>query len=180
MKSAFNILMVSAFLALLSCEPNQNYPDEPKIEYKDHEVIQNAQGRDSAIQLTIDYVDGDGDLGLKESQDEPPFDTGKYANNLFMEYQEQIDGEFRQVRRDKWNKEDTIGFKYRFPYITPDGKNKSIKGDLSVKISPRPYFYYPQENYEGLVKFKVYIVDRELHQSNTITTPAIPFKQQAL
>jgi len=180
MMSTSKILIISACFALLSCEAKQNYPDKPKIEYKDHEVIKNVQGRDSVINLTISYIDGDGDLGLKESQTDPPFDTGRYANNLFMEYQERIDGEFQQVRRDKWNPEDTIGFEYRFPYVTPDGKNKSIKGDLSVKISPRPYFYYPQENYEGFVKFKVSIVDRKLHQSNTITTPAIPFKQQDL
>lgn len=156
------------------CQPEQNYGDQPSIEFEEYEKL----GDDSAVKLVISYVDGDGDLGLKESHDDPPFDSGRYYHNMFIDYYEKINGEFKQVTPDPFST-DTINYNYRFPYITPSGKNKAIKGEISVGFQVIPTAEdNPDRNYDGEIKFEVTIVDRALNESNTVESPAIPFKAE--
>jgi hypothetical protein len=75
-------------------------------------------------------------------------------------------------------KQDTISYSYRFPNLTPDSRNKAIEGEISVtidgiRIASRRF---PDRNYNGQLRFEIYIVDRELRQSNTVSSPPISFQ----
>lgn len=161
-------------MALGSCQPSTDYGEAPTITFKDYEKL----GNDSAIRLTIGYKDGDGDLGLKKDQTEPPFDSGsRYYNNLFIKYYEQFNGEFRQTEADPLRDTDTIGYYYRIPYITPDSRNKSIEGEITTTIEEIQIasVSFPNRNYDGQIRFEIKIVDRELRESNTVSSPPIPW-----
>jgi len=63
---------------------------------------------------------------------------------------------------------DTIYHNARIPVLTPDGSNKSIKGEIEDTL-----FIYNYESEFDTIMFEAYIVDRALHKSNTIETPII-------
>ena len=166
-------ILLIGFLFLGACDTGQDYDKVPSIEFESYEKL----GKDSAIRFTISYVDGDGNLGLKESMTNPPFDTGsRYFNNMFIEYYEQYNGEFHQTTDDPF-RTDTISYPYRFPYITPEGRNKSIKGEIEVSLTVDIATQnFPDRDYGGQVLFKFTIVDRDLNHSNTVSSPPIPFE----
>src|SRR5688572_33182056 len=68
-----------------SCRPEDEYPDVPAIEFNAF-VADGDEGK-----LTLNFTDGDGDIGLKESDVQPPFDTSSiYFNNCFIAYEEKV------------------------------------------------------------------------------------------
>ena len=67
-----------------------------------------------------------------------------------------------------WNTIDTP-VSSRIPYLTPDGKNKALKGDILRELN----LPFPLLN--DTMKYDIFIYDRALHQSNTITTPEFIF-----
>lgn len=163
-----------AGLVLSQCSPSTDFGTEPTIKFKSYEKL----GNDSAIRITISYKDGDGDLGLRKTQTDPPFDTGnRFYHNMFVRYFEKYNGEFHMTTRGPF-KEDTIVYPYRFPYITPDSRNKAIEGKIKTTISDiriaSPSF--PGRKYNGQIRFEIFIVDRNLNRSNVVSTPPIPLK----
>lgn len=159
---------------LNKCSPSTDFGSEPTITFKKFEKL----GNDSAIRLSIGYKDGDGNLGLRESQKEPPFDTGnRFYHNMFIRYFEKYNGEFNLTTRGPF-KQDTITYRYRFPNITPDSRNKAIEGTITTTIADiriaSPSF--PERKYDGQIRFEIFIVDRDLNRSNVVTTPPISFK----
>jgi hypothetical protein len=167
-------LLVTLVLLLTKCSPSTDFDTEPTITFKNYEKL----GNDSAIRIKIGYKDGDGNLGLRESQTDPPFDTGnRFYHNMFVRYYEKYNGEFHLTTRGPF-KQDTIVYPYRFPYITPDSRNKAIEGTIETTISgiqiTSPSF--PERTYDGQIRFEIFIVDRDLNRSNVVSTPPIPFK----
>ena len=67
-----------------------------------------------------------------------------------------------------WNTIDTP-VSSRIPYLTPDGKNKALKGEILRELN----LPFPLVN--DTMKYDIFIYDRGLHQSNTITTPEFIF-----
>jgi hypothetical protein len=120
----------------------------------------------------MDFTDGDGDLGLTEADSLPPFqDSGRYYFNVYADYFEKINGEFTQLTVNyPFPFGDTIHYNARLPLLTPEGKEKAIKGtieyDIAMNTGPK---------YSDVVKFRVYLYDRALHKSNEIETPEITF-----
>ncbi|HOY50055.1 MAG TPA: hypothetical protein PK281_11715, partial [Flavobacteriales bacterium] len=56
----------------------------------------------------------------------------------------------------------------RIPYLTPDGQNKTLEGDLSMTLfTNNPFSVY------DTIKYEVTVVDRALHRSNQIKTADI-------
>lgn len=169
------LILPLAVLMFTACEKRQNYSDVPEIEFEDYQ-----KHASDSIELTISYVDGDGDLGLGPEHDKPPYDSGKYAHNLILRYYEQFNGSFQQTTPDPFpDNTDTVGFQYRFRNLTPEGKNKAIRGEISVTVSDRLRVYsknFPERNYGGAIMFEIFIYDRALNKSNTVSTPPIPFR----
>ncbi|MFZ4741225.1 MAG: hypothetical protein ACOYLE_08680 [Bacteroidales bacterium] len=169
-KIYFFVILVLATL-LFSCKKEKEYPVVPAIEYK--EFLYNTITQEG--DFVFKFTDGDGDIGLKQSDNYPPFDTTSYYyNNFYIHIYERINGKylpfvfFNSITQQN----DTIIFKYRIPYIEPVSANGSLKGELKTKIGVGlmlPYLH------SDTLQFEAYIYDRKLHKSNIIRTPDIIF-----
>ena len=165
----FGILMV--IILLFSCKKEKEYPVVPVIEYKEFLYDRSTQQGSFVFKFT----DGDGDIGLSQTDTQPPFDTASfYYNNFFIHIYERINGIYQPfvIFNNITQQNDTIVFKYRIPYITPVSANGSLKGELETKMDVGlmlPFLH------SDSVQFEAFIFDRQLHKSNVIRTPDIIF-----
>ncbi|MBK6443953.1 MAG: hypothetical protein IPG90_09620 [Bacteroidetes bacterium] len=158
-------LLIFATLLVFACKKPDEYPVIPAIEYKSAYTTKDNQGFDQLFYVTISFTDGDGDIGYKSresGENDPIFDdpTSQYYNNFIVKMFIKQNG--------VWNTIDTP-VSSRIPYLTPDGKNKALKGDILRELN----LPFPLLN--DTMKYDIFIYDRALHQSNTITTPEFIF-----
>lgn len=150
-------------LLLSGCFKGENYPNEPII--SDPEVVINGE---QAI-VSFNFTDGDGDIGLSDNQQEPPFDSSSYYHfNLYLEYFEKDDvlGWVPGKNLDG----DTIVFANRIEPITFNGKSKGIKGVMEVEMSP---FNNPFSDQADTIKYRIKLIDRSLNESNVLETDPV-------
>lgn len=164
MKFTSKIALFSLGLTVfVSCKPEAEYPIEPVIEFNSF-VPNGDKGK-----IAINFTDGDGDIGLKESDTNAPFDTSSYYfNNLFIAYEEKVNGQWQSGLDQNGN---PVEFRYRVPYVTPQGQNKALKGKIEVTI--QPFYYNPTSIDSDTIRYKIKLVDRDLHMSNEIITDEI-------
>ena len=161
--------LVAAFAAaivLSSCIKKVVYPDIPAIAFQNFVAVFDTGKVAVRGYLTISFTDGDGDIGLRPEETQPPFDTGSiYYYNYIIDYYEKQNGKF--VKLDF-----SIPFNARIPYLTPLNSNKAIKGIIvdTLMLNPQPA--------HDTIKFKFYIYDRALHKSNIDSTPPIILRRQ--
>jgi len=164
-------------LMLFSCQKFTEYPKEPQIQFESFMLLVDTVPDGDTIKiisnrgiLAFSYTDGDGDLGLRSEDTNAPFNPGSpYYYNIIVKYFEKQNGHFVQVPvTNPDGVTDTINFNGRFPYLTPDGNHKAIRGIINDTLLVNN----PLSTYDT-VKFKVYIYDRALHKSNEIETPEI-------
>ncbi|NNC85502.1 MAG: hypothetical protein HKN75_05425, partial [Bacteroidia bacterium] len=60
----------------------------------------------------------------------------------------------------------------RIPDLTPVGKNKAIEGDIDMNMQLKPGAVF------DTIRYEIYIVDRTLNHSNTVTTSEIVINTQ--
>ncbi len=153
-------------LLLSSCMKKEVYPDIPEITYEGFSLQFDSGLYARRGFLTISFKDGDGDIGLYSNQTNPPYDTGSiYYYNYIIDYYEKQNGKFVKIDLNPT-------YNARIPYLTPNNANKAIKGIIvdTLVLNPIPVF--------DTVKFKFYIYDRALHQSNVDSTPPIILKRR--
>ncbi len=169
------ILILLALLFMTSCKRYEDYPPEPSIEYLDMTLLRDEQGIDQRGVLRFSFSDGDGNIGLYDSDTLPPYDY-----NLFVRYFEKQNGTFREIFlitenyiNDSTIEYDTASFNGRIPILTPAGKNKAISGEIEDTL----FVNNPLSAFDTIM-FEVYIQDRDLNKSNTIQTPPIVIKKR--
>lgn len=158
MKMFTKILLIFFFSFILfsSCQKTEKYPDIPQIEFVGITKIINPNNIVEKVVLKISFTDGDGDIGLTQNDTLPPYDY-----NFFIKYFEKQNGEFVEIIFEHFS------FNARIPILTPEGRNKSIKGEIQDTIIINTMSVY------DTIRFETYIVDRALHESNVITTPDV-------
>lgn len=140
------------------CVRPPDFPDEPVIAFKSlsKQTMRQSinQFADSSF-LTFTFTDGDGDLGDEDND----------SLNVYV-----TDG------RDGVEK-----FKYRIPYIEPQGTGNGIEGEIRVKLNTTCCIYpdgqvpctkstdFPTDT----LFYEIYIKDRKGNKSNVIQTPMI-------
>lgn len=145
---------------LTACFKKNNFPSQPSLEIVSFE----AKG-DSAV-LTMDFKDGEGDIGLNPADTLPPYDvSSKYYYNLYLVYYEKVDGEGWQVGLDPDGNE--IQFKTRLLPVY-EGKPKSIEGRIAYTIEPIYYNLLSPDN--DTIKYRVQLIDRALNESDWVET----------
>lgn len=179
MKRITNIGFVAIILVMLvysSCRQFEDFPDEPVIKYDNFLIETEAEtGITTRGVLAITYTDGNGDLGLAEWDTLPPHNYGSlYYYNMIITYYEMHFGEWEQTDLVYWNNEDqqfdTLTFNARIPVLTPLTGNQAIKGFIQDTL----FLYNPLSEKEyDTIKFDVFIIDRDLNESNTVETPTI-------
>ncbi|MCD4681753.1 MAG: hypothetical protein K8R86_00605 [Bacteroidales bacterium] len=141
---------------IYSCNNEEEYPIIPEINFEGFTKLWNPNTMiyERGV-LKISFKDGDGDIGLKNSETEPPYDY-----NLFVKYYEYQNGDTVRVVIADSNE-----FNARIPMLTPQGSNKAIKGDIEDTL----FMYNYLADFDTIM-FDVYLVDRALHKSNTVST----------
>ena len=151
------LLILLVALSLSACKKPEKYSVIPAIEFVSLEAYEDAySGTD--VCLTFKFQDGDGDIGLDEDDTRPPYDTSSiYYYNCFITYFEKQNGEFVKVELPS-----TLNM--RIPRLS-DEAEESISGELYLNLfANNPFSPY------DTIRYELFIVDRALHHSNTITT----------
>lgn len=149
-------MAVIGITVMLSCNSNQKYPDEPQIEFVSYsfrdtlDILGNPNVHLGL--LTISFTDGDGDIGLYQSETE--------LTDVFIYRIGILNGS------PSLSDMDTLNF--RIPYLTPEAQNKTLRGEIDVEFN----LYKANYPYDTMY-YELYIQDRALNTSNIITTPEI-------
>lgn len=196
MKS-FRLFLSLGGLALLAaglggCLKAPEYSTTPSISNNNVRVsrfnpVNPGETRRDSIYITINYQDGDGDLGLSEQESKvAPYayqnadgTINKFNNNYFIESMVKHPGSTRYVPttvlNDKTGQQEPLAvdaFNGRFEHITglTDSKDAPIKGTLTRTLSLGYGDYFSAGD---SVRFNVSIADRALHVSNVVRTASI-------
>ena len=155
-------LLFSTLLLMISCnEVDPVYPDEPVVDYQGFGlyITTDPLGNNTLIgQLTFDFTDGDGNLGLLPLVDTSYLnlpDTVKY--NFFLQLYDLQNYEFVEIPDEDGGK-----LKYRIPYLD----KQPLSGTMDLEIS------YPVIKYDTIF-YTFYIYDRDYNRSNTDSTDVI-------
>lgn len=149
------IVLISFSLLMFSCVEEKNYPVKPHIEYKSFVKTNN----DSTGIITLEFTDGDGDIGLSESDTLAPYDS-TYFYNFFLYPFKYTNGQYDSV-------DTSIPYHGRIPKLENVEPGESIEGEIEMEIDIYSMdLFIPADT----VAFDIFIVDRALHHSNTIRT----------
>ena len=158
----YTTTLFSALLLMISCdEITPVYPDEPVVDYQGFGlfIIVDPLGNNTLVgQLSFDFTDGDGNLGLPPLIDTTNLslpDTVKF--NFFLQLYDLQGYEYVKIPE-----EDGGILKYRIPYLN----KQPLSGTLDLEIS------YPIIIYDTIY-YTFYIYDRDFNRSNTDTTDVI-------
>jgi len=152
-------LLISIVAGLTSCIKEEQYPIIPHIEFGGFATAKDITGKDSLGAISISYTDGDGNIGLF------PWDTvepKKY--NFYLKFMELVNNELVEVKPV----DSTLTFNARIPLLTPVGRNKNIKGDITMYLE---LYFARQILKSDTIAFEIYIRDRDLNNSNVVETP---------
>ena len=174
MKNKCLIGLVLVALAAVSCQKPVEYPVEPKIAYEGFTYLMNPDSTFSGEGIiSFSYTDGDGDLGLDDTDTLPPFGfNDAHYYNMLVDYLKCVNGVFVKTPLLSWNVQtqsyDTVSFNARFKRLRDSENPKAISGTMDYKLTVQNPFS-PNDT----VKFEIRIFDRALHESNVIQTEAI-------
>jgi hypothetical protein len=171
MKSKIHYLgLLSLCLALFSCRKTQNFDSVPFIEYRNFEQLKSVSGKDSIGIMHLYFRDGDGDFGLAPSDTFAPFNRGsEFYYNFFITYYEKQNGTWVKVSpATPLPGADTVSNNSRIPLLTPDGRIKTLEGDIYMELfTNNPFSIW------DTIKYEVSVSDRALQRSNQLSTPEI-------
>ncbi len=154
----YGLLTTLAAFFFTACVEENEYPDEPHIEYESFSTTAN----DSVGIIKLSFTDGNGDIGLAKSDTTSPY-TGKYFYNFFLYVFEKKNGQYDSVQT-------SIPFHGRIPILDDVTVGESIEGDIEMEIDIYTMdIFIPGDT----LVFDIFIVDRALNQSNTIRTDPI-------
>ena len=152
------------------------YPIEPKITFDGLSYLMNADSTlTGEVILTIGYTDGDGDLGLDDADTLYPFGPNDpHYYNLIIDYLKWDGTAFVETPLLSWNQQsqsfDTVSFNARFKLPVFNDEENAISGIIEYTM-----MVFNPLSPNDTIKFRAHILDRALHESNTIETDAIWF-----
>ncbi len=147
-----------------SCFTKETYPIEPIISFDSFSIVnENAN-------LTFNFTDGDGDIGLSDSDTLSPYNVNsEFHYNLLIKYFEKDDA-LGWVEGKNLDDSPTV-FKYRIKPIITIGKNKGIKGKIDVDMGT--VFYNPLSSQNDTIKYEIQLIDKALNKSNIVESEVI-------
>ena len=159
------ILLIPILAGLTGCIKEEQYPVEPKIVFESFITRRDISGKDSSGVITISYTDGDGNIGLFAWDTVEP---RKY--NFYLKFIELVNNQLVEVKPV----DSTLTFNARIPILTPAGRNKNIKGDITMNLE---LYFARQILKSDTIAFEIYIKDRDLNESNMVETPLFIIKK---
>lgn len=164
-------------LSITSCVRKENLSETPTLAYVSSTAFKDTAARDSSLIVRLKYTDGDGDIGLDETQIDGPFALTEktYYNLIIRVFEIDSQGQEKQLIDPFGGTfdyfKDTVHFSQRLKSLTPEGNVKSIKGNFEVSL------LYLRFLFAGLKPDKIYftfqLYDRKLHTSEIVRTPVL-------
>lgn len=172
----YRIFISIIILFICSCQRPPDYDKIPKIEFKSIQksVIfsQVSLSKQDSIVVTLSFEDGDGDLGMTTDQvNKNPY-VGFYERNYHATLYKRVKGVYKEVFDLEGN---TLKYGGFFPPLVD--KEGPIDGDLNYQILISHNNAQILEAFDTL-RFEIFIIDRDLNQSNTITTGSFIYKNE--
>lgn len=170
------LLLVPAILAFEACTKETTGSPVPSLEYVGYNKVKAVNGKDSFVVINLTFEDGDGDLGLSESDSVSPFRYGdKYFYNLFVEFYSIENGVPTKLRSSFITPDtlykDTVNYSQRLKNLTPAGRLKAIKGKIELLT---PFFILDLSSSKpDSVYYEMTLFDRSINQSQVVKTPFI-------
>ncbi len=173
-----SLFIISSLLLLVSCEKVPSFDDTPEIEFQsiNKSIIFDPLTlvQTDSITISLDFKDGDGDLGLNTGE----ANTGKYvdefAKNFHLTFFKKENGVFRDITNDG---PEPLDFGGTFERLAPTDEIAPIQGTLSNHLLLLHVNNSDFISQHDTLRFEVYVYDRALNRSNTITTSEIVFWQ---
>ena len=184
------VSMLSLGAGLTSCLNEPSYPDTPEISFESIRIqrfaVPNSKVPIDSVYITINFQDGDGDLGLNsvEAQTAPygskdvaavnyintPFLKNSYTGGRF-DSTRTVSSPLTVYRQPK----STLYSLFDHLSPTTDNRKSPLRGTLT-----RAYGFYLGGPYlpDDEIKFRVSIYDRALNHSNEIETSSIIIPKQ--
>lgn len=172
--SIFNSILFIGLFFLTGCFSEPDYPTTPKIEFVRLQNLESkARANTDSVVITLFFQDGDGDLGLTSTDTLPPFSernsdgtVNRFRNNFFAEVERlNEDGEFEPVTFSSQN----FNLDSRFPILNTLDKETALEGNLRYSLILFATSFSPVQRGDVL-RYKISIADRKLHESNFIVT----------
>lgn len=170
-------VMGLAAVGLSGCLSEPTYSTTPSISFNSIRRVRytvNNSPVDSVF-ITINFQDGDGDLGVTETESKKaPYYARFLGNNFYMTpFVRNTNGRFDSLKTLRPDLALTKSSYYdRFDHIstTTDNRAAPLRGTLTraYRFVLSDEFYPNQE-----AKFTISIIDRALHQSNEVETTSI-------
>jgi hypothetical protein len=159
------ILLILLVTALSGCVKEEQFPVIPHIEYVGFATAKDITGKDSLGAVTISYTDGDGNIGLFSWDTIEP-----YKYNYYLKFMQYVNNQLVEVKPV----DSSVTFNSRIPILTPAGRNKNIKGEITMSIE----LYFARQILESdTIAFEIYIKDRTLFKSNVLESPLYIIKK---
>jgi len=156
------VAILFLLLPVISCNQiDPVYPDEPVVNYQGFGLfiaVDQLGNKNLMGQLTFDFTDGDGNVGLFPLLDTTDLnlpDTVKF--NFFLQLYDLQGFEYVKIPD-----EDGGVLKYRIPYLD----KQPLKGTMDLEIA------YPIIKHDTFF-YTFFIFDRDYNRSNTDTTDVI-------
>ena len=152
-------------LSLDSCRKIEQLPAIPRVEFTSFAVFDTVDILGNSAKggrLKFYFEDGDGDIGLNTPTNEQTDTT-----NLFFTMYRKTGGKMVQAAANDPLKPSS----YRIPYMDRPGRNKIMKGTISVTFLYQ--FYYHGDT----IKYDFYLKDRALNESNVTSTGEIAISE---
>lgn len=155
----FSIVCVGFF----SCDPNEKLPPETFLEYVGTQQIGDSSGI-TGIVIQVNFQDGDKNIGALDS-----------SNNVFVAPFDKLEtGDYQAFQTTDVEPKDVI---FEFSMPDPDEPNSpSIKGLLDINIQGANFDFMKLFSKQGIVRFEIWMIDRDSVPSNIIVTPDISIR----
>ena len=151
------VLFIVLLTLFFACKKRESFSDIPYLEFRHYELKDSVDALGNITKLCelhIYFTDGDGDIGLFESDTIAPYDY-----NLFVNYFEMHKDSLQEINVDP-------PYHIRMPNLTPTGQNKSLKVDLKYDVD------VTYRNSDS-IKFELKLFDRALNESEWVSSPLI-------
>ena len=146
---------------ITGCEPYEDVSEVPAITFKSFDLfrVDTLSNTIIAGKLVFDFIDGDADIGANPNS----YSAADSLNFFLIPSYKSEDTYFPLT--------DTLKYQIRYnEKLDREGKNKTIKGEISLMI-----YYFISPVYDTL-RYDFYILDRAGNKSNTATTTDIAFR----
>lgn len=151
---------------VLSCKKPKKYSEIPEIKFESFllkDTIDNPELQNPVKMgiLRFAFTDGDGNIGLAQSDTNPPYDSASvYHYNLYYKMFEIKNGKIEEVDLP-------FPLNFRTPLVASSGQNKTLKGWIETEFT----YNYPLQ-FDSLI-YTFFMYDRAQNKSNVESTDTI-------